>query len=164
MSLQRNLPVVPVHDLAIHPRDGEIVAATHGRSMWAMDIRPLQEMTLDTLDAGAFLFSPGNTVLWKPGKQGWFGGSKGYRAPVPPAGTTLSYYLREEAKLVALTVLDAKGKQVTKLAASSKAGLHRLPWNLGRGQGRVTAGEYLVVLSVDGLSQARALKLVDDPE
>jgi hypothetical protein len=37
------LPTVPVHDLKIHPRDAELVAGTHGRSIWIVDIAPLQQ-------------------------------------------------------------------------------------------------------------------------
>jgi hypothetical protein len=39
------LPNVPVHDLAIHPRESELIAATHGRAFWIVDIAPLQQMT-----------------------------------------------------------------------------------------------------------------------
>ncbi|MDX1746870.1 MAG: hypothetical protein R3324_13105, partial [Halobacteriales archaeon] len=38
------MPTVPVHDLRIHPRDRELVAGTHGRSIWIVDIAPLQEL------------------------------------------------------------------------------------------------------------------------
>jgi hypothetical protein len=40
------LPTVPVHDLVIHPREGDLIAATHGRSLWILDdITPLQQLT-----------------------------------------------------------------------------------------------------------------------
>jgi len=38
-----NLPLVYVHDLAIHPRDNMIIIATHGRGMWVMDANPINE-------------------------------------------------------------------------------------------------------------------------
>ena len=44
-SLQSNLPNVPVHDLVVHPRERELVAGTHGRSAWVLDVLPLQELT-----------------------------------------------------------------------------------------------------------------------
>ena len=34
-TLRRNLPIVPVHDLAI--KEGDLIAATHGRSFWILD-------------------------------------------------------------------------------------------------------------------------------
>ena len=39
------LPTVPVHDLKIHPRDHELIAGTHGRSIWIVDIAPLEQLT-----------------------------------------------------------------------------------------------------------------------
>ena len=39
------LPTVPVYDLKVHPRDNELIAATHGRAFWVVDITPLQQMT-----------------------------------------------------------------------------------------------------------------------
>ena len=41
-SLQCNLPVVPIHDLVV--KDGDLVAGTHGRSIWIMDdLSPLHQ-------------------------------------------------------------------------------------------------------------------------
>src|SRR5438445_13355131 len=43
--LKLNLPTVPVDDIAIHPRDNDLVLATHGRSIWILDdISALEQM------------------------------------------------------------------------------------------------------------------------
>ena len=43
--LKNGLPTVPVFDLQIHPRDHDLILATHGRSIWIMDnITALEEM------------------------------------------------------------------------------------------------------------------------
>src|SRR5262249_16698255 len=42
--IQANLPTVPVYDLKIHPRDHELIAATHGRAVQILDVAPLQQM------------------------------------------------------------------------------------------------------------------------
>ena len=51
-----NLPTVPVFDLQIHPRDHELIAATHGRSLWINDIAALEEVTPKVLAQGTYLF------------------------------------------------------------------------------------------------------------
>jgi photosystem II stability/assembly factor-like uncharacterized protein len=33
----KNFPRVAVHDIVIHPRDNDIILATHGRSFWVFD-------------------------------------------------------------------------------------------------------------------------------
>ncbi|HSR42366.1 MAG TPA: hypothetical protein VLL48_09345, partial [Longimicrobiales bacterium] len=43
------LPTVPVHDLKIHPRDRELIAGTHGRSIWIVDVAPLQQLDADVV-------------------------------------------------------------------------------------------------------------------
>jgi photosystem II stability/assembly factor-like uncharacterized protein len=43
-ALQSGLPNVPVHDLVVHPRERELVAGTHGRSAWIVDVLPVQEL------------------------------------------------------------------------------------------------------------------------
>lgn len=38
-----NLPFAYIHDLAVHPRDNMVIAATHGRGMWVLDANPVNE-------------------------------------------------------------------------------------------------------------------------
>lgn len=40
-TIGQNLPTTFVHDLIIHPRDLILVIATHGRGMYAMDVKPI---------------------------------------------------------------------------------------------------------------------------
>lgn len=42
-ALGNDFPTVPVHDLIVHPRDNELVVATHGRSMWVTDVSVIQD-------------------------------------------------------------------------------------------------------------------------
>ncbi len=44
-ALQNGIPVSPAHDLVIHPRDRDLVVGTHGRSIYVMDIEPIQKLT-----------------------------------------------------------------------------------------------------------------------
>ncbi len=43
VSLSATLPTTPVHDLVVHPRDDEIVIGTHGRGIFVLDARPIQQ-------------------------------------------------------------------------------------------------------------------------
>jgi hypothetical protein len=57
-----SMPNVPVYDLQIHPRDRELIAATHGRSFWIVDINPLEQIAgaaaSRVMAGGAYLFAP----------------------------------------------------------------------------------------------------------
>jgi photosystem II stability/assembly factor-like uncharacterized protein len=63
-SLQNNLPVVPVHDVIV--KDGDLVAATHGRSFWILDdVGPLRQLTEAARAKDVHLFTPRRTTRFK---------------------------------------------------------------------------------------------------
>ncbi len=45
--LHSGLPRNPVHDLVIHSREMDVVAGTHGRSVWVLNAKPLQQLTTE---------------------------------------------------------------------------------------------------------------------
>src|SRR5262249_12897460 len=59
------LPTVAVPDLVIHPRDRDLVIATHGRSLFVLDVAPLEEASADVLQAEAHLFDVKPAVLFQ---------------------------------------------------------------------------------------------------
>ncbi len=59
------LPTVRVDDVLVHPRDNDLVLATHGRSIWILDdITPLQQMTEAITTADAHLFDVRPATAW----------------------------------------------------------------------------------------------------
>jgi hypothetical protein len=51
------LPTVRVDDILVHPRDNDLIAATHGRSFYVLDdITPLQQWTGKAPEADVYLF------------------------------------------------------------------------------------------------------------
>ena len=67
--LNSNLPTVAVHEFAIHPTRGEVVAATHGRSLWILDVSALRQLSSDSLAAPATLYQPADIIRWARGKS-----------------------------------------------------------------------------------------------
>ncbi len=62
-SLQLNLPVTPIADLAIHKREHELVAATQGRAFWILDdTNLLAQLTDATANESVHLFAPKHTL------------------------------------------------------------------------------------------------------
>lgn len=156
-KLGNNPPTVPVHDLVIHPRDRELVIATHGRSIWIMDIAPLQELSAKVLEGKAHLFDIKPATQFQYRRSRGLTGGRFYAAPNPPYGATIHYFLAEASTApVKLVVVDVLTLTVTELKAPREAGLHTVQWNLARtlnlGPVRVPTpvppGEYLVRLEV----------------
>jgi len=183
-KLNNNLPTVAVHDLAIHPSAGEIVAATHGRSLWVLDITPLRQMSTDVLKAKAHLFQPNTVVRWRsePDHDSPYGvGARRFAGQNPLPGAQLYYSLTQKPAKVSLKVLDINGKTVQEFIAKPEPGLYRVNWNLIRTPPRpiagtaprqqsfiipnkpLEAGTYRVVLSVDGQEYTQTLRIEPDP-
>ncbi|HEV2836708.1 MAG TPA: hypothetical protein VGW58_15425, partial [Pyrinomonadaceae bacterium] len=80
-SLQLNLPIVPITDLAIHKREKELVVATQGRAFWILDDLPLLHQLMD---AGG-LNSVSETKLFQPKDSYRMPGGGG--APLPSTAT-----------------------------------------------------------------------------
>ncbi len=53
-----------------------------------------------------------------------------FRGENPPAGAIIDYWLARDGADVALTVRDAQGRDVNRVAASTRRGLNRVTWNL----------------------------------
>jgi photosystem II stability/assembly factor-like uncharacterized protein len=144
-KLNNNLPTVAVHEFAQHPTAGEMVAATHGRSLWLLDVTPLRQMTSEVVKAKAHLYQPNTVVRWhqEPGREGWFSeSSRIYVGQNPPRGAQIYYSLTSKADKVALKVLDYAGKTVAEFPTlKGDTGFHRVPWNLAPGRQRPGSGE-----------------------
>jgi photosystem II stability/assembly factor-like uncharacterized protein len=124
------LPTVPVHDLQIHPRDGELIAGTHGRSIWIVDIKPLQQFSRAVVDADAHLFAPAPAYQFgTPPTGGEFTAQHYFVAPNPAYGSELTYWLGQEAEEVSVTVTDAAGEEMWSQDAGVTRGMHSVRWN-----------------------------------
>ncbi len=148
------LPTVAVHDLVIHPRDRELVIGTHGRSIYVMDVAPLEQLTPKALAEAAYLCDVKPVTALAMRATSGLRGGKLYAAPNPPAGAHVYYHLREGTKeTVTLTITDAAGKKMTEIKGTADAGLHRIVWPLRaagamRVGAMVPAGEYVAKLRV----------------
>ena len=120
-SLQLNLPVVPVTDLAVQKRDEELVAATQGRAFWILDELPLLAQLTDGIANEAIhLFAPKQVYRMESVHQIQAPPNEGAN---PPKGAVVYYWLREKPEgELTLEFADSQGKLVKKF--SSKAPEH----------------------------------------
>lgn len=127
------LPTVPVHDLVIHPRTGDLVIATHGRSLYILDdARPLRELTSDVLAKPAHLFSvrPTRGAYLLPGWAEW-GGKGDYHGENPAEGALFTVWVKEfTGDEIRLRISNAAGQAVANLKAAGAPGISRLNWDL----------------------------------
>jgi photosystem II stability/assembly factor-like uncharacterized protein len=124
-------PTVPVHDLQIHPRDHELIAGTHGRSIWIVDIAPLEQMTRDVASRPVHLFQPKTALQYnQPPAEGGSSGHRVFAAPSPAYGAEIAYRLASsQTGQARLVITDARGDTLRTLTGPARAGLHRVTWD-----------------------------------
>jgi len=96
-SMRLNLPVVPVHDLLV--KNGDLVAATHGRSFWVLDnVTLLHQVTPQTMTDAVKLFEPRTTTRFGRGAAlaGNFAAGSGIDGVNPPTGVVVPFYLKDK--------------------------------------------------------------------
>jgi photosystem II stability/assembly factor-like uncharacterized protein len=129
--INNNLPTVDVHEIAVHPTAGEIVAATHGRSLWILDVSALRQITPNTLKEKSHLYKPATAVRWQMepahGKT-----NRRFVGQNPAPGAHIYYALTQPASKVAFKVVDIEGKTVSQWKGDAKAGLHKTTWDMTR--------------------------------
>jgi photosystem II stability/assembly factor-like uncharacterized protein len=133
-EMKNNLPRVPVDDIAIHPRDNDLILATHGRSVWILDsISALEQMTNKVAAQELEVFNVRPAIPWRLAHTSDFDGHDTYVAANPPFGAIIDFWIKSKPELkdVKISIQDAGGKQVATVKPKTvDAGVNRVVWNL----------------------------------
>jgi photosystem II stability/assembly factor-like uncharacterized protein len=150
VRIKSKLPTVPVDDIQIHPRDGDLVLATHGRGVWVLDdMAPLAALRPDVLASDLHVFEIRPATQYRIYNHKGDTGHKFFLAPNPPDGALISFHLKakpgdkDELKVV---VKDAAGNVVREIKEEKgkdkdgdkdkkdkkerDAGINRVNWDL----------------------------------
>ena len=138
----KNLPTVAVHDIKIHPRDNDIIIATHGRSLLIFDdATPIQQMTPQVRAEDVHLFDVRPALRFSQMMTRYGVGDKPFAGRNPPYGALITYYLKskpDDKATFKMQVFDAKGKLISDIAKPPKEqGLNRAVWDLRFGGAQV---------------------------
>jgi photosystem II stability/assembly factor-like uncharacterized protein len=182
-KFMNNLPTARVDDILVHPRDHDLIVATHARGIWiADDITPLQQAGDPSALGDAVLFDMRPAVAYITDRQQgqYTGGQKYFAGENPPRGAAINYFLKSAPSgAVTITVADTAGRTIRTIEGTARAGLNRVMWNLqpgpppgqegrGGGGGRggfgagVDPGTYLVTLSMGDRRVTKPLTVLQD--
>jgi photosystem II stability/assembly factor-like uncharacterized protein len=178
------LPTNSVQELVVHPTAGELVAGTHGRGAWILDIVGLRQISPDTEAVKPALFAPQTATMWGSGPPS-FGvtyGAQRLSTDPTPLGATISCWLPAGTEDVSLEIQTVGGKHIAKIAINPVEGLNIARWNLRadppegeqnpapqsrfrrgpRGQA-VAPGKYMVVMTVGKTKITQEIEVRADP-
>ncbi len=158
LRFRHGLPTASVMDLAIHPREHDLIVATHGRAMYVLDdLRPLRGLaSLDPAKAlTLFEIGPAQQYQPKPNMLDTINSQSQFRGENRPYGALISFYLTaphlphpdpevERTRLpsppaegekpkpskATFEVRDGAGALVRRFESEVKQGLNRVVWNL----------------------------------
>jgi hypothetical protein len=127
--MKNGLTTNPVHDLAIHPREQELIVGTHGRGIYIADISGLQALTPSALAADAHLAPIVPTVQHFAGLRPMVA-ALNYEGQSRLPGVHINYYLKSAANNVAVRVYDGARLIAETTTAPGKAGLNTIRWTM----------------------------------
>ncbi len=131
-ALMGSLPTVAVYDLLIHPRTGDLIAGTHGRSIWILDdISPLRQWGAAAAESSAYFFTPSLATKWRQistgRKQPYFE----FRGENPRRGAVLDFYVKNAVPKdsAVVSIRELSGQRSTSFKVALRTGLNRTYWN-----------------------------------
>lgn len=181
-SLQLNLPIVSITDLAI--KENNLIAATQGRSFWIIDDLTVLHQADPSVGAKALhLFKPQDSYRIDGVKK-----SSLTEGSNRPGGVLVYSYLQEAPKEeLKIEFFDSKNQKLKEFSTKGingdtlkvKAGSNEFNWNLRvqdaegfdglimwaanlRGP-KVPPGDYKVRMTLDGKAQEQTFKVLADP-
>ena len=185
-----NLPNVAVHEVRVHPRDNDLIVATHGRAIWILDdAAPIQQMTSQLAAKAAHLFPLRTTTRYNTGGGEWNWGNQAFRGKNADYGAAITYWMKDKPaadSLVKIEVLKDGSVIRTLKTPSAVQGFNRVTWDLrydapkvlsdmpadtsdandGRSRpvgAQALPGAYTVRLTVNGQVQEQPLTIRIDP-
>lgn len=182
-EFKNNMPRVPVYDMVVHPRDNDLVLATHARGIWILDnIHAIQEQGAVSPTAKAHLFTIEEAEEVRLSNPKAHVGDMFYKGENPPPGAIIDYWLKDaDPASIALTIHDVAGAEIAAVTPTKAKGVNRVVWNLrhrslpaqtynymGSSRPRplpgplAIPGTYTARLTVDGATTERQFTVIED--
>ena len=129
-DLRLGLPHLPVVDMVVHPRDNDLIIASHARGFYVLDdIAPLQNLS-SALSRKITVFKPATATRYTPAADTSSLGNRVWVAPNKPYGSIFTYYLSAHDNSARITILDGSGRVLQTMNGPAEAGLNRAVWGL----------------------------------
>lgn len=126
-----SLPNVAVRDIAIQPRESDVILATHGRGIYILDdLTPIRALTPEILAKDLVMLPSRPSVLNLPAGEQRFDGDSEFHGRSIPEAAAIVYYQKKRHIFgdLKLEVFDSKGQLLTSIQGDKRRGLNRVQW------------------------------------
>lgn len=151
MSLAGDFPTTYVQDLVIQPRDNIMVAATHGRGIWAIDVSHIQKLNESILNSEGKILSVSKAQL-PYGTNRWYRNTG--KSP------QISLYLKKSQK-VRITIKDQDENIVFESNLEKDKGLNFIDWDMTQSKDNklVKAGKYMLEIKGSDFKESKEFNI-----
>jgi photosystem II stability/assembly factor-like uncharacterized protein len=128
---KENLPRVAVRNLEIHPREGDLIVATHGRGIYIIDdLSPIRGLTREIVESDAAILPSRPAVMVISSPEMAFNGDGEFTGRNPSGVATIHYYLKKRHLFgdLKIEVYDGEGKLISTLPGGKRVGINRVEW------------------------------------
>ena len=125
------LPNVAVRDIAIQPRESDLILATHGRGIYILDdLTPIRALTPELLGKDLVMLPSRPSVLVLPAGEQRFDGDAEFVGRTLPEAAAIVYYQKKRHIFgdLKLEIFDPKGQLLTSFQGDKRKGLNRVQW------------------------------------
>lgn len=152
-----SIPPVSIRDMAIHPREHDLILGTHGRGIMIIDdLTPLRALNEEIIQKD-LAFLPSKPYAIGPRIMGQnFPGDDEFTGQNPSNNAVVTYYLKKRHIFgdLFIEVFDQEGNLVKKVPSGKRKGINRVYWNTRRKAPKIPKGEGLSIGAAFGPSLA----------
>jgi photosystem II stability/assembly factor-like uncharacterized protein len=126
-----DLPNVAVRDLVIHPRESDLIVATHGRGIYILDdLTPIRALTPEILAKDFAMLPARPAVLTLPASEQRFDGNAEFAGRTLPEAAMIPYYQKKRHIFgdLKFDIYDEKGNLLTSIQGDKRRGLTSVQW------------------------------------
>jgi hypothetical protein len=141
VRFNNNLPIVPVHDLVVHPRDHDLIIATHGLSLWIMDdVSGLQGLNAEARGQDLALLPIKPATSWNMKNEQVSQGDKVFYGRNPLTGFKVNFWVGKPVDEVKIVIESVDGTVLRDITEPGTAGLHAIDVSVQPGRGGFGGG------------------------
>jgi len=138
------IPNVATYDLIVHPRDLELVVATHGRSMYVLDVKPIQKIAEKSDKQKLITFDLDNIRY----SEKWGEKTHPYSKEYVPSLELPLYNNSSKEAAVKFELMNEEGNSIHSWTETSQKGFNSYTWDCKLNNSFIGKGKYKLKITM----------------